>query len=504
MRQLKTAFYDERGVSLAAAVMFVLLTVIFAIGFLNMPVYNAQAVEVLIDETQIYWANEAGMAIGITHLKHNTNIADNTYISSPNKVLTIDGEYIITVPPIKIDRAKKAGVSTFTNAYVFKITVGSDNMDVLGNKVSRHHQQIVEKTSYALYAYLSDIETAPDGTIIRFWTPDKIEGLTHSNDVIHMMQSPTFEGTVSTAASMIDDWNASPIYLGVPPKVVNADSIIFPEQAEDLRDAATRQGNFKDLNNIGYNVGWLFIGGGHPQNTEDPDYLANRADLYARGYDDHGNLVWEPRGHCTIQDERDNACFVDVDTLLVQGGLRGRMSIGCSGDMYLMDDVYYDEAHSFSRYDVVTPGKPREDCPDYMGLISEGDIFMADFFWQGRIEYKPGYIPGYPNRRDIVIAAGIVALNESFTVHCGTLPGERGDIHMWGALAQKRRGVVHTIDRCPNPQNIYTGYGKDYHYDDRFQNWPPPYYLNTNSGKGGSVRHSLWTGTRDLTGDYQF
>ncbi|OQY27901.1 MAG: hypothetical protein B6244_09120 [Candidatus Cloacimonetes bacterium 4572_55] len=222
--------------------------------------------------------------------------------------------------------------------------------------------------------------------------------------------------------------------------------------------------------------------------------------MWGKVYDDDGEVSWDFIGQFMTQIGLDEAVFVDADTVLVHGVVKNRLSVGSSGDMYLMDDIYY--VDSMSRYGSINQGKPLDGCEDYLGLISEGDILIADIFWPGRTEPTPAPT-GYPNRHDIVIDAGIVTLGESFTVHCGDQPGERGDIHMWGALAQKRRGVVHTIDKCPNPQMIYTGYGKDYHYDQRFQYWPPPYYLNTNSGKGGSTTHTLWR-NRKIKGDYGF
>ncbi|MEA2104795.1 MAG: hypothetical protein U9P79_09190 [Candidatus Cloacimonadota bacterium] len=77
---------------------------------------------------------------------------------------------------------------------------------------------------------------------------------------------------------------------------------------------------------------------------------------------------------------------------------------------------------------------------------------------------------------------------------------ERGDIHMWGAIAQRRRGFVHRSGSDPynHPDpwewdlEVYhydgdhppTGYGKDYHYDDRFMFVQPPDYPQIYHGWG--------------------
>lgn len=77
---------------------------------------------------------------------------------------------------------------------------------------------------------------------------------------------------------------------------------------------------------------------------------------------------------------------------------------------------------------------------------------------------------------------------------------ERGDIHMWGAIAQRRRGFVHRSGEDPynHPNQMEwdmdeyhydgfhpsTGYGKDYHYDQRFMFIQPPDYPQIYHGWG--------------------
>ena len=88
-----------------------------------------------------------------------------------------------------------------------------------------------------------------------------------------------------------------------------------------------------------------------------------------------------------------------------------------------------------------------------------------------------------------------------------TIVYERGVIHMWGAIAQRRRGFVHRsgIDpynhpqgnQSPSPWNMdqyhydgfhpSTGYDKDYHYDQRFMFVQPPDYPEIYRGFGEST-----------------
>ncbi len=79
---------------------------------------------------------------------------------------------------------------------------------------------------------------------------------------------------------------------------------------------------------------------------------------------------------------------------------------------------------------------------------------------------------------------------------------ERGQIHLFGSVSQSRRGFVHRSGSDPldtghwdlsDPANPWfgtncansTGYGKRYHFDNRFNSVPPPDYPEVNLTSGG-------------------
>ncbi len=77
---------------------------------------------------------------------------------------------------------------------------------------------------------------------------------------------------------------------------------------------------------------------------------------------------------------------------------------------------------------------------------------------------------------------------------------ERGQIHLYGSVSQSRRGFVHRsgndVDNgfwdlddptspMMGPPTQSTGYGKRYHFDNRFNSIPPPYYPEVNLTSGG-------------------
>ena len=69
------------------------------------------------------------------------------------------------------------------------------------------------------------------------------------------------------------------------------------------------------------------------------------------------------------------------------------------------------------------------------------------------------------------IYAAILAVNHSFIVDNYDCGNQLGTLHVYGAIAQLFRGPVGT-------GNGYSGYLKDYNYDDRLATTEPPYFLN--------------------------
>jgi hypothetical protein len=118
-----------------------------------------------------------------------------------------------------------------------------------------------------------------------------------------------------------------------------------------------------------------------------------------------------------------------------------------------------------------------------LGLCSEANIIIANTWENGR---DNGTVSTSEWKKDVIINGAILTLGESFTFQDqndalggnlpwwyysnGPTPDERGQIHLWGSLAQYRRGYVHR-------SNHYgTGYLKDYHYYNGLAQNPPPYF----------------------------
>lgn len=327
-----------------------------------------------------------------------------------------------------------------------------------GNKaiVDRTATMRARLRSFANYMYLTNIEDTRYQEIIWFWTPDTLWGRTHSNDFIGLKYSPQFYGPVSTSQERFIYNTPQNIYFAIPP-IFNAPPVYFPTTANTIRAAAAPFISDRG----GRMMTWVRLVGD----------AGIRIYQYPLGSAPRESLVWD-QGPPNWQ-----ALFIDGECE-VEGTLTGTLTIGSSGDMWLIDDVKY--TGSNPRTGFFGNDTPEEGgMLNMLGLVSEKNIIIQNNWRNGKENGWYVALNDY-NRHSIAINAGMVALGESFTfqhqnddweLYQGTTPDERGYIFLKGAVTQWRRGYVHRSN------HIGTGYGKAYHYDFRFDRRPPPYYL---------------------------
>lgn len=342
--------------------------------------------------------------------------------------------------------------------------------------------------SWAQYLYFTNYEVTQFGEQIKFFNGDTLWWEVYSNDQIAIMQSPVFYANVySTAENFWQGPGYNPQFENNSQPYFNCDTIPFYETLEDLRNAAGAQGHF--YSNSGQDqFRCTFMGSQGLKISKWPLGLPFMDSIIYSG-----------------PPPTDGAFFVDgrlevlgTDPLFHNDmGVQGRLSVGCSGDMWLLDNVRY--VNSDAR-----TGAIDSSSSDLLGLQSESNVLIANTFENGR-DNGGNIAPNDPWRSDIIINAGIVALDESFSFEDqndiisayqgqlpewyyseGPNPDERGQIHLWGQVSQYRRGYVHRSNHGG------TGYLKDYHYDYRFYFDPPPYYPKIAGSFGASKSIEGW------------
>ncbi|TKJ40104.1 hypothetical protein CEE37_10230 [candidate division LCP-89 bacterium B3_LCP] len=320
------------------------------------------------------------------------------------------------------------------------------------------------------YQYITVHETTVFGETIKFWSEDTLWGPVHSNDKIAIMQSPVFFDTVSTSSSCF--WQGSGYHpqFSIEP-IFNAPRVALPDSAIAIREMAAQQGLFFISANGYYasrlcfndNLGWTLYQWPMGTHFDSTAIIATGA-------------------------PPDDRVFYIDGYLELKGIFRGTATVGATGhpdpDNYLgyhsirlLDDIRYWFADpATGAFNDTTGG-----YTDMLGIVSETNITVANTWENGRENMAQG--------SDIIINAAIVALNESFSFedqnedpatatpwelwtghyNCPSPPynDERGDIFLYGSVAQKRRGYVHRSNHNG------TGYGKKYHFDARLREQSP-------------------------------
>ncbi len=193
--------------------------------------------------------------------------------------------------------------------------------------------------------------------------------------------------------------------------------------------------------------------------------------------------------------------------LFLEGYLSGQVTFLSADTIWLIDDVWYADV-AFDGVNWI--GNPPEDekgmpvpgSSNRMGIVSEKNVIIA--FTPQNGGYNSGQnlpdcdaVQGVADREHILITAAIMALDNVFEADfwhnsctnggdnpyglpaghpCHTnMTDLRGNIYLWGAVVQQRRGFVRRSPIGPYG-NRFIGYDKRYHYDENFAISFPPLF----------------------------
>jgi len=473
----KRTLARDNGNILIMSVIIMALLVATGMGYMRWSSDERWDSEYELATVQAYFLAQTGLIEqGLLYLRTRspTDLPQGT-VFLPPKTVTGVGSYL-NATVRRVTELGSGDVFQRTDTYDLFCTGRTEFMNhQLGSRgygtkmrVERTAKMRARLRSFANYMYLTNFEATKYNEIIWFWTYDSLWGRTHSNDFIGLKYSPHFYGPISTSKDKFLYNSPSGIYFKYPP-IFNAPPVMFPTTAKTLRAGAQEWIDSRD----GRMMTRLRMKGDggievhqYPLGTTPKDSLIK---------------VINPLGYGGI--------FVDGQCE-VEGVVSGNMSIGSSGDMWLIDNIRYDGANIYNGWFV------ESEMQHMLGLISEQNIIIRCTVENGKSEddindgWRGGSRPQMIDKHSIIIDAGMVALGESFTFqyqnddwapgyeYVGPTPDERGIIHLKGAVTQTRRGYVHRSN------HVGTGYGKDYHYDFRFDERPPPFYLEALDDKG--------------------
>lgn len=294
--------------------------------------------------------------------------------------------------------------------------------------VSKSTSLTLKQISCARYGYLSNSEDQLFWWGLRpiwFITGDVLNGPFHSNDQLNISEDPTFNGPVSSTDPAIN------YYHGGPPEdnpdfrdslTLGAPSVALPTSVDLITPLKTKAQESDGLYLTGNSVVTLLSNGTMNVTNSGRNWINHNVPLPAN-----------------------NALFVDNGYVDISGVLNGKLTVGTSNSIYVVNNILY-----------ASDPRTNPASADMLGLVSQNNVYVdssAPF--------------------DLEIDAYIVALNSSFTVANYT-SGLKGTLTILGGITQQRRGPIGTFNASTG-QRI-SGYTKDYNYDDRLADSAPAYF----------------------------
>jgi len=362
----------------------------------------------------------------------------------------------------------------------------------------------VGQQSFALYSYFTDSETsAVAGETIWFYGRDRIYGPAHSNDQFHITwdtsaTNPIFYGTISSAQSSaqwsprtpasgqdwrrIADGGASAFTFNVP-------EIALPSSTDAQKAAA-----------------W---GASYGFPTSNGVYLPTvgstvSAGIYVRGdctvtfsleSGTNNQVVAITRGSTTTTITTDlvnqrTKYKVGSGTTTTYMGLPNGV-IYCTGHITAMSGTLADNYYSGSAIirrnawtvatDVlteknitITNNLSYRTPPDSTRPPTHSSNLRAATFGAVAESIILSGTPSDMTLNGVFLAGAHNSANGSL-YYAGWNTTKRSDLHVLGGIIQKKRGPVGTF----RDNTLQTGYNKDYRYDPRMMNDPPPYFPTT-------------------------
>ncbi len=373
-----------------------------------------------------FYSAEAGVDYGLDWLRSQGNPPGGTAPFNLPAGQAIDtGAYAVTVDP---DNANPT-------AYLKRYQIISTGQS---GDTARVVSYEVKEDTFARFAYLSDTEHFLNNIPIWFITGDQLSGPVHTNSHFHISGDPAFTDAVSSVDGAISYMHGGPpgdnpsfqkgVQFGSP-------EIKMPSKALALRTAAVQDG--------------LHFTG--------PTTITLKPDGTMDVTNPHKNLI---NSNMPLPDN--GALFVTGakagDNLWISGTLKGQLTVGTNRDLIITDNITY------SSDPVINPNST-----DMLGLIAEKDVVIS--------QAAPS---------NLTVQASVLALDDTFYVENWAGVGPKGKLNIYGGLIQDARGPIGLFNS--NTNQIISGYSKNYVYDPRLRNMPPPWFPTTGDYVGLSWR----------------
>lgn len=408
---------NKKGFILITAYLVIGVLLILGFAFLSGSISEMRIAERERDAIAAFYAAEAGINYGLNWLRSQTSPPSGTQAFTLSAGPSIEGAtYAVTIDPNDNNPQ--------INLKRYQISSTGQTGDA-----TRQIVEEVQVDSYARYAYFTDDEhfrwygwyRVP----VWFISGDHLNGPVHTNSHLHISGDPAFSDLVKTVDDFITYMHGGPpddnpqfaqgVQLGVEP-------ISTPSKALDLRTAAVQEG--------------VHLTG---QTT-----LSLKSDGTMDVTNSNNNWVNQ-----NMPLPNNGAVFVTGGDVYISGTLNGQLSVGTNNNVVVTNNITYN-----------TDPQLNPSSTDMLGLIAEKDVVVSQ---------DAPY--------DLTIQASVMALGNSFLVENWWTGSPKGTLTVYGGIIQDYRGPVGTFNSSTNQK--VSGYSKNYLYDSRLRNNPPPFYPTT-------------------------
>jgi Tfp pilus assembly protein PilX len=427
MHNLIIKIKSKKGIVLIGAYLVLVVLIIFTTAFLNRGIFQNRSIIVFKKHTQAFNLAESGLDRAIFWFRAQPIPPNGNYNNPWGGVQNLGaGTYSVAITDLG-----SPGANPAIRRYRVVSTGTVEN-------ISRVLTNYVQTDNYARYIWFTDRETF-GGTNVWFWAQDRLNGPTHTNGHFNIAGNPVFAGEVRSVDDYIRYFNngnninssefSNPPY-DIPDfqggMIFGAEQTNMPSQALTLRSAASSGG----LRLQGDTTIVL--------NSNGTMNVTNSA----KGWTNQ-NIPLPANG----------ALFVDTTSkgkggnLTISGTLSGRLTVGAARDVIIPASIVY-----------ASDPRTNPSSTDTLGLIAENDVVILDHA-----------------SSNLEIDASIMALSTSFMMENWNVGPPKGTLTVYGGIIQDERGPVGTFSGTTK----VSGYSKNYSYDARLLENPPPFYPTT-------------------------
>jgi len=413
---------SDRGATLVVVMAVVTAVLLIGVALFTLGVGESDVVEGVVDDARAFYLAEAGLSRGRSLLEGLAGQNPRVYPAD----FTIGasglggGSYSVTID-------QRPSFSPWIHEYGVISTGTVDG-------VSATVRGIIRDETFAQYLFYTDVNGD-----VWFTTGDTLDGRIHTNDKILIDGDPWFGMKVtSSKSSMTIASGSHPTFEGG--YELSVPRISMPTSAAFLSDLQTKAASG------GLSCGTL--SGSSAKYEVELARSGQHGYVSYRAYRKSGSSYsWT--GWTSVRLSSTNGVAWFGSRVDLKGTLDGQLTLGCAADVYITDNVLYRNS---------TAGRgPNADCDDLLGICSAKNVVVAD---------------NTANQTDCEIHAHVMALSKSFYVQNHTTGSPRGNLIVYGGIAQQTRGAVGTF----SGDTVTHGYHKHYHFDRRLTSWSPPGY----------------------------